>query len=351
LNNKINEFLNEIEIVYGVRFCDINNVVNYFEYLEFIAVYNKGKLKRQEQKNLKTAREYNQRLNKYDNYLKTMGETRNSMSKTDKDATFMRLKDDYMNKGQLKAAYNIQLAVENEYIVNTLVSSERSDQLTLIPLLDKIASENNQTCKIICADAGYESEENLVYLKKHLQKSYIKPTNYEQQKTKKFKLQIGKKENMVYDKELDQFTCANNKKLKSLYETTRISKSGYESCVTIYECENCSNCCKRELCTKAQETKNRQIQQSKLFQELRVESQYNITSEFGIQLRTNRSIQIEGVFGIIKEDYNFRRLSRRLKSNVENEKALIAIGFNINKLYSHIMNNRLGFTLHEIDSK
>ena len=43
------------------------------------------------------------------------------------------------------------------------------------------------------------------------------------------------------------------------------------------------------------------------FRELRAESQKNITTEFGTQLRMDRSIQAEGAFGVLKQDYGFRR--------------------------------------------
>ncbi|MGU8269176.1 IS1182-like element ISCpe5 family transposase, partial [Clostridium perfringens] len=80
-----------------------------------------------------------EKQSKYDNYNEIFN-GRNSFSKTDKDATFMHMKEDHMKNGQLKPGYNIQIGVEGEYIVGVDVSSERSDQLTLIPFLDKLKS-------------------------------------------------------------------------------------------------------------------------------------------------------------------------------------------------------------------
>jgi transposase len=345
---KLEAFLVEVRTRYALRFCGIADVVNYLEYMDIKQVFGKGARKSQEQKDLELANAYFTKLSKYDYYLKTIGESRKSMSKTDKDATFMRLKDDHMRNGQLKAAYNIQLCVESEYIVSTLVSSERSDQLTLIPLLDKVHSEYQKRHEIVSGDAGFESEENYSYLKVNQQKAFIKPQNYEQQKTRKYKQQIGRKENMLYNENTDTFTCANNKTLSAVFDKIDKSVSGYKRTVTVYQCESCSDCSVRKQCTQAKDGNNKRIQMSKAFEKFRKQSFDNITSELGIQIRVNRSIQAEGAFGIIKQDYGFRRLNRRTQKNVEKEINLIAIAFNINKLHSNILNNRLNFALHTL---
>lgn len=115
-------------------------------------------------------------LEKRRKYLKTFND-RNSFSKADNDATFMRMKEDYMRNGELKAGYNIQIAVDSEYIVNTGVFSDRTDVNTLVPFLDDIADKVHKYKEIV-TDAGYESEENYVYLNKENQTSYIKPLDY-----------------------------------------------------------------------------------------------------------------------------------------------------------------------------
>ena len=269
---------------------------------------------------------------------------RNSFSKTDIDATFMHMKDDHMKNAQLKPGYNIQIGVEGEYIVGVDISSERSDQLTFIPFLDKLGESLPAKYENIIADAGYESEENYVYLEENNQKSFIKPQNYENTKSKKFKNNIGKRENMIYNKIADTYTCANNKELKFIATTTRKSKSGYISKAKIYECENCNNCPIKLKCTKAKG--NKRIQVSPVFITKRKQSQDNITSEFGILARMNRSIQVEGAFGVIKENHNFRRFLTRGKKNVKVEFLLLALAYNLNKLHHKIQQNRLGVSFY-----
>ena len=289
------------------------------------------------------ANKYLERQSKYDLY-NSIFNGRNSFSKTDIDDTFMHMKDDHMKNAQLKPGYNIQIGVEGEYIVGVDISSERSDQLTFIPFLDKLGESLPAKYENIIADAGYESEENYVYLEENNQKSFIKPQNYENTKSKKFKNNIGKRENMIYNKIADTYTCANNKELKFIATTTRKSKSGYISKAKIYECENCNNCPIKLKCTKAKG--NKRIQVSPVFITKRKQSQDNITSEFGILARINRSIQVEGAFGVIKENHNFRRFLTRGKKNVKVEFLLLALAYNLNKLHHKIQQNRLGVTFY-----
>lgn len=312
------------------------------ENIEF--VYGKGKRKTQLQRDLEELEDLIKRQEKYDGYNKLF-DGRNSFSKTDTDATFMHMKEDHMRNSQLKPGYNVQIGVENEYIVSMDISSERSDQLTLIPFLDKMEENLDIRYKNIIADAGYESEENYLYLEEKRQKSYIKPASYEKQKKKSFKNQIGKRENMIYDESKDLYICHNNKKLIHVHDKTRRSKSGYTANVKVYECESCEGCIYKDKCTRAKG--NRKLYVSETFIKKRQDSYKNIASEKGIILRMNRSIQVEGAFGVLKEDYGFRRFLMRGKKNVKIEFMLLSFGFNVNKLHSRIMNNRIGNKLYK----
>lgn len=309
--------------------------------LEF--VYGKGKRKSKLQKYAEGLEDFIEKQSKYDNYNEIFN-GRNSFSKTDKDATFMHMKEDHMKNGQLKPGYNIQIGVEGEYIVGVDVSSERSDQLTLIPFLDKLKSNLSTQYKSVTADAGYESEENYLYLENNNYEAYIKPQNYEKSKTKKFKKNIGNKENMTYLKDEDCYICANSQRLTVKSVTTKKSKSGYKSEITIYKSESCEGCKYKSNCTKAKG--NKKITTSKKFVHLREKSLENIKTDKGILLRKNRSIQVEGAFGVIKQDYGFRRFLMRGTKNVITEFLLIAFGYNINKLHRKTLEKRNGQLLH-----
>lgn len=103
---------------------------------------------------------------------------RNSYSKTDPDATFMRMKEDAMGNGLLKLAFNLQQGVDSEYITWLTIGPQTTNTTTLIPFL-KEEIYLNFKYKNITADAGYESKENYLFLEKNDQLSFIKPANYE----------------------------------------------------------------------------------------------------------------------------------------------------------------------------
>ena len=251
-----------------------------------------------------------------------------------------------MRNSQLKPGYNMQIGVEGEYIVGLDISSERSDQLTFIPFLDKLRENISQKFENLIADAGYESEENYEYLEKNKQNTFIKPQTYENMKKRCFKNNISKRQNMNYDEMNDKYTCHNNKILSVIGKKTKRSKSGYEADVTIYECEDCYDCQYKSKCTKAKG--NKKLYVSKKFVQKRLKSLKNITSPKGIMLRTNRSIQVEGAFGVLKEDHVVNRFLTRGKNNVKTEFTLLCFGYNINKFHHKIQEDRCGISLHEI---
>lgn len=308
----------------------------------------KGKRKHHIQRHIESIEDIIGKQTKYDEFNKIFGD-RNSFSKTDRDATFMKMKDDHMRNAQLKPGYNVQIAIESEYIVGVDISSERSDQNTLIPFLKKLEKDFQEKFSNIVADAGYESEENYTFIEENGQTSFIKPQNYETTKKSRFKKDISKRENMTYDMELDEYTCFNNRKLRPTGHKTRTSKSGYKTESTIYECDDCSECVYKSKCTKA--SGNKKLQVSKLFAQKRQKSLENITTPEGTVLRVNRSIQVEGAFGVLKEDYGFRRFFTRGKENVKIEFMLLCLGYNIKKLHNRIQNNKCGSSLHEVKVK
>ncbi len=307
-------------------------------------VQGKGKRKTQLQRNIEELEACISHQEKYNKYNELF-DGRNSFSKTDTDATFMHMKEDHMRNSQLKPGYNVQIGVEAEYIIGVDISSERSDQLTLIPFLDKITKAHSLKFESVVADAGYESEENYVYLQKNGYIPYIKPQNHEQMKSGRKTGNIGRSEYMTYNPEQDTYICKAGRVLRPIGKTKRKSKSGYAIELTRYECESCENCPVKEKCTKSKG--NKQLELSNTFMNLRAESAANISTAKGILLRINRSIQVEGVFGGIKEDHGFRRFLLRGKKNVRCEFILMSLGHNVNKLHNKIQNFRCGCLLHE----
>lgn len=190
----------------------------------------------------------------------------------------------------------------------------------------------NVSHKNIIADAGYESEENYKGLAEREQTGYIKPLNYEKSKTRKYKTNAYLRENMPYNEADDTYTCPNGNLFTYVYTKQRKSASGFVSQVSMYECHGCNECPLKSNCTKAKN--NRMLGVSKDFARLRQAAHKLITTDEGKALRMNRSIQVEGAFGVLKQDYGFRRLLRRKTDGVFTEILLYALAFNINKRHN-----------------
>ena len=200
---------------------------------------------------------------------------------------------------------------------------------------------HQQRYEEVTADAGYESLENYLYLESNGQVSFIKPSNYEAQKTKKYRSQIGRIENMQYDKEEDCYICAEGRKLYCRKVSTEVN-NGTPITRAWYRCENCQNCPQREKCCKKQDKDApKEVIMKETFWEKRQQSLENITSDRGIQLRMNRSIQVEGAFGLIKNDFGFRRFLTTGKKNIRIELLFLALGFNLKKRWMKQQKRRL----------
>ncbi len=359
LFEKILSFIEECEALYGVKVvyngkATLHTMKRLRKKLYAIKeeesisfVYGIGHRKSQLQRSIETLEGYIDKLKEYTKHLHVCGD-RNSYSKTDPDATFMRLKEDAMLNGQLKPAYNLQHGVDAQYITWLDISPQPGDVLTLVPFLKDMQAHLPFKYKEVVADAGYESEEAYVFLEKNGQESYLKPQNYEISKTRKWQQDISRRENMAYDPEKDEYICSYGRRLKALYDRHSRNRNGYVSTVTIYECENCQGCPNKERCIHGNncktpmEERNKRLSVSKVMKQKREETLKRITTEYGTQLRMNRSIQAEGSFAVIKEDMNFRRYLYCGRENVLAQSTLLAIAYNINKLHFKIQGGRTG---------
>ena len=322
------------------------------ECIEF--VYGSGKRKTQLQRHIEELEEGAVRLKEYSRKLSILGE-RNSYSKTDPDATFMRMKEDAMLNGQLKPAYNLQLGVDSGYISWLTLSPRPTDTMTLIPFLKGLEASLGHRYPVVVADAGYESEENYSFLEDRKMTAVIKPANYEISKTRKYRKDISRKENMPYDPEGDFYTCMNGCKLENCGTKKRKTASGYVREETVYRCDDCLGCPHKSECIRGknwkipEEERFKSLNVSRKFERQRKECLNRIVSEEGIQLRVNRSIQAEGAFALWKEDQKFRQFLCRGQANVYAESVLMAIAQNIGNLHRRIQAGRLGHHLYEVN--
>ena len=292
------------------------------------------------------------KLKQYTNDIHICG-NRNSYSKTDHDATFMHMKEDYMRNGQLKPGYNVNVATCSEFIIGSYISSDRSDMHTLIPFMEQLRKDyKGMNIDSVVVDSGYESEENYCWFETHPETElYVKPSNHESARHKKYRTDISRRENMAYDAQTDTYTCANGKLLQKTREKKTHTASGLEITTTIYECSECDRCPLREKCIRAcgskkpLEERHKVIYVSKRFAKQREAMEAKISSTKGCLLRVNRSIQAEGNFAYVKQDLDFRRFLLRGNVKVAAEWLLFSLALNILRLHHKIQNGRLGSSL------
>ena len=307
-------------------------------------VYGKGKKKSEIQQLYEELDACGTKLMEYKECFEVMGKERNSYSKTDLAATFMRMKDDHMMNGQLKAAYNVQIAVENYFIVHTYVSNDRTDYNTLILVVQKHIHTFGEVLREVTADSGYCSEKNLLFLKEHSIESYIKLQDHEQRKTRAYKENIGKYYNMTTQIFEDEhfYICHDGRELRHI-RTEEKEMDGYTQTLEVYGCADCSGCEHKTRCLykynpEKDTDKNKVMKINERWEALKERSHANIQSEKGILNRQIRSIQTEGHFGDIKENDDFRRFNHRTADKVYKEFMLYAIGRNINKYHRFLCN-------------
>lgn len=240
--------------------------------------------------------------------------------------------------------------------LNNTIGPQPTDTTTLIPFLEEAKEYLNFKYKKVVADAGYESEENYFYLESNGQLAFIKPANYEISKTRKYQHDIGRTENMFYDEKNDHYVCKNGKILKFQYVKRQKSIHGYVSEKSVYSCEDCLGCPYQKDCIKGKnwklplEERRKSLSIAKSFEKYRKEDLERITSEEGVLLRVNRSIQVEGSFGELKQDMQFRRYLSRGTANVLAESILLAMARNLNKLHNKIQYGRTGMHLFPVKS-
>jgi len=295
-------------------------------------VSGKGHRKTLHQRQYQEMERYLTRLKAYANHIEICGETRNSYAKTDHDATFMRIKRDYMGNDQLLPAYNVQAAVCDEYIAVIDVKHYASDMECFAPLMKKFKTTYGHYPKYPVADAGYGSYNNYLYCEEHGMEKFMKFTMFEKEtKNEKYHTNPYRAVNFKRDKDGNPI-CPNGQRFFFKYNK-HIKGNKYGRTEEIYECESCEGCQFKTECCKSAKG-NRTIRINRELTSFHEEVISNLESIHGALLCMNRSIQSEGTFGIIKWDRSYKRLFRRGKESVLLELTLISCGFNLYKYHN-----------------
>ena len=291
-------------------------------------VYGSGKRKSKEQRHYEHLTTFCQKLQEYIQKIEICGPNRNSYSKTDNSATFMRIKTDYMGNDQLLPAYNVQIGVADEYIAVVDVNHYRSDMDCFVPLMEHFKQTYGFYPKYPVADAGYGSYNNYIFCEQNGIEKYMKfPMFKKETKDRKYHEDPFRAVNFRID-EQGVMRCPNDKAFHFLYRKN-VRGNQYGRKEELYECEDCSGCPYAEKCKKTD--KNRTVRINQELTSMHQEVIENLESIHGALLRMNRSIQAEGTFGIMKNDRWYKRIVRRGIHSVKLEVLFVAIGHNLYK--------------------
>lgn len=276
----------------------------------------------------KLQEEHLPRLEKYEQQLETLGD-RNSFSKTDEDATFMRMKEDHMKNGQLKPAYNPQISTENQYITHFSIHQKPNDTTTLSVHLEGFNQKYNKQSKQVVADSGYGSQENYELLERNGIEAFVKFNYFHKEQKRSFKNNPFGIQNLFYNQEKDFYVCTMGQRMEKVCDSKRISSNGYESQVSIYQAKNCQGCPLRGMCYQAKT--NRRIEVNHRLNELKNKARALLLSPEGIEKRSKRPVEVEAVFGQLKSNNKFNRFTLRGLDKVNIEFGLMALGHNFRK--------------------
>ena len=293
------------------------------------------KAKRDKEKQIKTLTEQGEKLKEYDTHLEIMGE-RNSYSKTDHDATFMRMKEDAMNNGQTKPGYNLQIGTENQFITDFMLFPNPSDTRTLPPFLNSFKEKYNRCPLKTIADAGYGSEENYEYMENEEIEAYVKFNYFHKEQKKSFKEDPFKVENLYYNATEDYYVCPMGQQMTFSGEKEAITENGFKTVSSLYTAQCCDKCPMRGMCHKAKG--NRVIQVNHKLNAYKAKARKKLLSEEGLIHRSKRPIEPEAVFGQMKYNMNYRRFRHVGKEMVNMDFTFFAIAFNIKKLWKKVGN-------------
>lgn len=314
----------------GFDKIDAEKVTRTIEKINEVLKDKKGTDPKVKQKLNYAKKHWPEALKKYEDQEKIMGENRGSYSKTDTDATFMRLKEDHMKNGQLKPAYNVQISTNNQFIASYSLHQNTTDTNTLITHLQKHTEQYNSQPENITADAGYGSEENYQDLEEKNITAYIKHNQFDRSQNENIQNKNPFSQHKLhYNKEKDCYICPMGQAMENTGTVIKTTTTGFKQSYTRYSAANCEGCPLRGVCHKAKG--NRAIQVNHNLKRLIQKADELLLSEQGIIHRKQRPCDVEPVFGNIKNNHHFKRFMLRGIEKVAVETGLLALAHNLRK--------------------
>jgi transposase len=285
---------------------------------------------REKRKQVKQLEQMADKLSEYDEHLEKLG-GRNSYSKTDTDATFMRMKEDAMNNGQTKPGYNLQIGTENQFITDFGLFPNPGDTGTMPGFLGSFSDRYGHMPKECCADSGYGSEENYSFMEAWGTEAYVKYNYFHKEQKRDFRNDIFRVENLYYNAEGDYFVCPMGQHMTRIGTRHNKTERGYRTLNAVYRAQRCESCPLRWGCHKRRQG-DREIEVNHRLMEYKHKARERLTSEKGLEHRSKRPIEPEAVFGQIKYNMQYKRFRHFGKDKVTMDFAFLAMAFNLKKM-------------------
>ena len=283
-------------------------------------------------KMFKELERHGEKLAEYNSRLEQM-EGRNSISKTDPSATFMRMKEDAMCNGQTKPGYNLQISSENQFITDFALFPNPTDTLTFIPFLGSFPGRYGRFPKRVVADSGYGSEENYRFMDEAGIEGFVKYNRFHLEHRPRYKPDTFHPDSLYYNEEGDYYICPMGQRMSRTGTVQTRTEGGYISQSACYRAIRCKGCPLRCPCYKAK-ANQRAIRVNHRLNAYKRKACELLTSEEGIKERGRRCIEPEAVFGQMKSNMAYRRFRHMGKDKVVMDFTFFAIAFNIKKLCS-----------------
>lgn len=291
------------------------------------------KARGEKRKRIKELEVHREKLAEYEKHLEILGE-RNSYSKTDHDATFMRMKEDAMNNGQTKPGYNLQIATEEQFITDFALFPNPTDTLTLIPFFQSFKRRYGRLPGIGVADAGYGSEENYRFMQENGIEAFVKYNFFHKEQCPRYAPDPFHAETLHYNAEGDYYVCPMGQHMTRIGTKRGKTASGYITESVRYQAQRCEGCPLRGCCFKARG--NRIIEVNHRLNQYKSKARERLTSEEGVKHRGKRCIEPEAVFGQMKYNMAYRRFRHVGKDKVTMDFAFFAMAFDIKKMCAKI---------------
>ena len=276
--------------------------------------------------------EWAERMARYEEQERTHA-GRGSYSKTDRDATFMRMKEDSLTN-QTKPGYNVQAGTEGQFILDVTCHQRPGDTACMVPHLEHAEGTMGHLPSEVVADAGYGSEQNYAWLEERGCDAYVKHNEFFREcRNSRWREDPMRPANWAYDGEADAYACPEGHTLSFRREEATRTDLGYESATRVYVGEGCPACPLRGRCFRSKDPEAvRVLRVNPTLDAFKRRASEMLHTERGSMLRRRRSVDVETIFGDIKRNWGFRRFLLRGLEKVDHEMRMVAMGHNIRKM-------------------